>query len=471
MCALVLAAPLARAQGNYRSAALGGRSALMGDTGIALGTDGAAPFLNPATVVRVEATLALSVTFVSLDLLHASNWYVPGPVDPIYGSAPVSGADISRVSGNAIPSTFCLFTGLPRIVDKKDSRAGTEKFATCFGTTEIQQFDWTGQGYQPMPGTGTTAQSSSVRMSWQRFVVAPTYAVDITDSFALGASIQGTFTNFGRSASVGAITSAAGLPTTSSSYEFGASGSDFGLSALLGATYTLGHLTIGASIQSPDLSIYGHGNVSNYVQLTSSTAQAATTYLGQGGFHAREPTRMSLGVGWDWPRGSVELDGQLALADGDALELSTQGAQFTLPSTTGTPTSLLLHTRYQPTLNASIGAEFYVRRSLSLLTGFATDFSAVDNLSPTSLAPAQVNRLLLSFGVGTHGDTGTLIVGAQAYYGWGSAFAPNVYANPPVETPTSVRTFGVLFVLAGATNLKALANAVSDLRKDIGRPK
>ncbi len=184
---VVLAAPAARAQGNYNSVALGGRSALMGDTGIALGTDGAAPFLNPAGVVRVESTLALSVSFLSVDILHASNWYAPS-------------ADITRVSGNAVPSTACLFFELPRIFtpDDKESRAGTEKLAACFGTTELQQFDWVGQGFQTA-GTPGTIETSSVRWGWQRFVLGPTYAVNVTDAFALGASVQGVFTNFLRS--------------------------------------------------------------------------------------------------------------------------------------------------------------------------------------------------------------------------------------------------------------------------------
>jgi hypothetical protein len=37
------------AQGNDLSAPTGGRSALMGNTGVALARDGAAPFYNPAT--------------------------------------------------------------------------------------------------------------------------------------------------------------------------------------------------------------------------------------------------------------------------------------------------------------------------------------------------------------------------------------------------------------------------------------
>jgi hypothetical protein len=444
---IILFAASARAQGNYRSSALGGRSALMGDTGIALGTDGAAPLLNPATVVRVESTLALSVSFLTLDIMHATNWYAPG-------------ADISRVSGNAIPSTFCLFFDLPRISqpEDKESHAGLEKLATCFGTSELQSFDWVGQGFQT--GTPGTISTSSVRWGWQRFVIGPSYAVNVTHALALGASLHGAFTNFSSFASVGSIATDG---TASNVFQEGASGSDFGLTASLGATLSLDRFAIGAAVQSPDVSIYGHGNLSNYVLSNGAT----NIYYGQGGFHGREPTRFGLGLAYDWPRGTIEIDGQLALADGHAVELDMTGTQLTSPATVLTTQQVVRTTRFQPTVNVGVGAEIFVRPSLSILAGFATDFSAVDGLVPTSVAPAQTNRLLASFGIGSHGDAGTVIVGAQAYYSWGQMQG---YASAPTVTPVNVQGTGVLFVLAGATNFKSIQRAVEDMRQFVKRP-
>lgn len=444
---IVLIAPLARAQGNYRSSALGGRSALMGDTGIALGTDGAAPLLNPATVVRVESTLALSVSFLTLDILHAASWYAPN-------------ADITRISGNAIPSTFCLFFDLPRISnpEDKESRAGLEKLATCFGTSELQSFDWVGQGFQT--GTPGTISTSSVRWGWQRFVIGPSYAVNITHALAIGASLHGAFTNFSSFASIGSIGTDG---TASNVFQDGASGSDFGLTTTLGATLNLGHVAIGASVQSPDISIYGHGNLSNYV----ATNGATNVYFGQGGFHGREPTRFGLGLAYDWSRGTVEIDGQLALADGHAVELDMTGTQLTAPATVQTTQEVLRTTRFQPTVNVSAGAELFVRPSLSILAGVGTDFSAVDGLGATSVAPSQMNRVLASFGIGSHGDTGTVIIGAQAYYAWGQMQG---YVSPPTVAPVSVQGTGVLFVLAGATNFKSIQRAVDEMRRFVTRP-
>jgi hypothetical protein len=249
-------------------------------------------------------------------------------------------------------------------------------------------------------------------------------------------------------------------------FQEGSSGSDFGLTAMLGATLTLGHFTVGASVQSPDVSVYGRGNFSRYV-LSTGAAPSSMTYFGQGGFHGREPTRFGLGLGWDWPRGTIEIDGQLALADGEAVELDMQGTQLVTPGSALTQTSVLRRTRFQPTVNVGVGAEIYVRPSFSLLAGFATDFSAVDGLTPTSVAPAQMNRLLGSFGIGTHGDAGTVMLGAQAYWGWGQMQG---YANAPVVAPVNVQSFGALFVLAGATNFKSIQRAVEDMRRFVTKP-
>src|SRR5215471_8877450 len=81
-CALLFFSATARAQGNYKSTPTGGRSALLGDTGIALGSDGSSPFLNPATIVRIhDANLAFSVSFFSLGVTSFSAFHQPGAVD------------------------------------------------------------------------------------------------------------------------------------------------------------------------------------------------------------------------------------------------------------------------------------------------------------------------------------------------------------------------------------------------------
>ncbi len=438
----------------------------MGGTGIALGTDGAAPFLNPANVTSVESALVLSVNFLALDFAHAKNWYVPGPVDTAtYGNLPQSAADINRLSGNAIPSTFCLFQGMPRMNNHTSGRAGIEKFGYCFGTTELSQFDWSGKGYQGTLGDRSVTQASSVRRSWQRFVFAPTYAVNVTDRLTIGGSIQAVFDNFSFLNSVGTTTAGGVLPATSTAFESAAGGNSFALAGILGVTLTAGRWTLGGTVQSPDVVYTGHGNTSTYVQFANGTS-TSSTYIGRGDFHAREPTRFGAGLGYKFPGGTTfELDTSFALADGDALDLDTQGTRLDVPGTANDAASVHLHTRFQPTFNAGLGAEIFFNPRYSILTGVGTDFSAVDHLDQYSLATSKIDRVFFSLGFGSHTpDGGTLLLGVQGYYGWGSALSPNAYATPPVLAPTSIETYGVLFVIGGTANVKAIEQAVNAMK-------
>ncbi|MEI9952284.1 MAG: hypothetical protein WDO74_25670 [Pseudomonadota bacterium] len=103
----------ARAQANDRSSPLGGRSALMGNTGVALGRDGAAPFLNPATVVGIDdRRLAFSVNFLALQVNHFKDWHQPDGVDPRFGEVSLGGPRDLLFSHHHRP-VDALFVSLP----------------------------------------------------------------------------------------------------------------------------------------------------------------------------------------------------------------------------------------------------------------------------------------------------------------------------------------------------------------------
>src|SRR3954464_7625340 len=105
---MLMATTGARAQANDRSSPLGGRSALMGNTGVALGRDGASPFLNPATVVGIDdRQLAFSVNFLALQLNSFKDWHQPSSVDPRFGEVSLSESSISSTRITTVPSTVC----------------------------------------------------------------------------------------------------------------------------------------------------------------------------------------------------------------------------------------------------------------------------------------------------------------------------------------------------------------------------
>ena len=63
-----------------------------------------------------------------------------------------------------------------------------------------------------------------------------------------------------------------------------------------------------------------------------------------------------------------------------------------------------------------------------------------------------------------HGPGGELLFGTQLGYGWGEMLAPNVYAAPSDWSVVKTQGFSVLFVLAGATNLRTIKRAIEGVR-------
>ena len=146
--------------------------------------------------------------------------------------------------------------------------------------------------------------------------------------------------NFSFLASVGTTTSGGALPTTSAAFESAASGTSFALNGILGATLGAGGWMFGATVQSPDVPFAGHGNTSTYKQFPTGPT-TSSTFIGEGDFHAREPTRFGAGVGYTFASGTTfELDATFALADGDAFDLTTRGARLDVPPTTTVPTKI-----------------------------------------------------------------------------------------------------------------------------------
>src|SRR5690349_18010920 len=85
----------------------------MGNTVVALGRDGAAPFSNPATVVGIDdRKLAFSVNFLALQINHFSNWHQHSSVDPRFGDVSLGDRSISSTRITTVPSTICLFLSL-----------------------------------------------------------------------------------------------------------------------------------------------------------------------------------------------------------------------------------------------------------------------------------------------------------------------------------------------------------------------
>ncbi|MEI9937519.1 MAG: hypothetical protein WDO69_09900 [Pseudomonadota bacterium] len=472
----------ARAQANDRSSPLGGRSALMGNTGVALGRDGAAPFLNPATIVGIDdRKLAFSVNFLALQTNHFKDWHQPSSVDPRFGEVSIGDRSISSSRITTVPSTICLFLSLSALRDQEGTakddptpwKGGHQKFAVCLATLESEDLVVPARSVHAATAAGTTAQDVSLLRKWNRVQVGPSYSAQVNDKFALGASLQVAYTTSSFIQDAASITSTIDGSAVQSSLGASANGTSVDLTAILGATYQLGGVTYGASIQIPSLHLFGHYAATLHQTFDAATDSAATIASGSGSFRAKPPVRIAVGAGKAFDRLTVEGDASFTFGYHEGLassmhvdNTSTINHALTTSSFDATYTVSTL-----PTLNGAIGGEYFMSPRLSVLGGLWTNLSPFGALKPEpapslgNLVQGRTHRLGLSLGLGSYGEGGELLLGTQLGYGWGQTIVANLYSVPNDWSVVSSSNFSALFILAGSTNLRAIKSVIEGVGK------
>ncbi|MGH7296333.1 MAG: hypothetical protein ACRELB_15445, partial [Polyangiaceae bacterium] len=254
----------ARAQATYASAPIGGRSALMGGTGIALGRDGAAPFLNPASIVHIDDTgVAFSVNFYSYQSAHFSGFHQPGPVNASqYGALSLPGPSLDSSRVDALPSTLCFFFAVGSAPADSTAaeraatghRKGRKKIAACVTSPERLQLGATADGYAGASGGLHATQTTSLAQFWNRLYFGPSYSVYTSDDVALGASLLGIGTVANSSWSVDTLVTDGAGHGSASSYATGASAYSVDGGAVLGLLWHVGaHEVLGLSLMTPSV--------------------------------------------------------------------------------------------------------------------------------------------------------------------------------------------------------------------------
>ncbi len=471
MLTLALAGTDAAAQGNALSAPTGGRSALMGNTGVALSRDGSAPFLNPATIVRInDNSLAFSVNFYTFAATSFNGWHQPGPVDTSqFGNVALGGTSTSTNGFRIFPSTLCLFFTIRGVTAEGSNdgglHRGRQKLAVCFGSTEFEDVVLPALPFHGNTALGATAQTQSLERNWNRFQAGPTYSISLSDDFAIGASLHGVYTSESFILDSSSITSLASGGAVQSSLGAGVSAHAFDVAAIVGAAYHRGSFTLGASVQVPTVHVFGNYSATLHGDYGLAGTDNATLSSGTGTFSAPPPMRFSLGAGAEWKGLVVELDESLQVPMG-AIAASVNGSATTLTGTTATttPLSAFYSVPEHMAWNTALGAEYFVSKSFSLVGGASTSLSTLPALSPTmslgNVVQAKTSSASASLGIGSYGAGADLLIGAQLGYAWGQAMAVNPYVLPNDWAVVDMRSYSVMLVLAGATDLRAIGRAV-----------
>jgi hypothetical protein len=450
----------------------------MGNTGVALAEDGAAPFLNPATIVRIDDNaLAFSVNFFAFSLTNFSHWHQPGTVDPSrFGDTSLPNTSVSANGFNVLPSTLCLFFTIAGVTSEGDAgglHKGRQKLAACIGNVESSNVGLGALAYNGSTASGTTAQVQTFSSRWNRIYFGPSYSLSLTNHFAVGLSLHGVATDDTFDIEGSSITATPGATSLQSSLGTSGSGHAFDVTALLGAIYRAGSFTFGASFQVPSLHVYGTYNGALHNEYDDGTTEQATLRSGSGSFRAPPPVRASIGVGAHLKRVVLEADASYDLQTFNVIETSLSGFSTTTTggAATATPFASTYAVPVRPVLNLAAGGEYFVSPTFSIVGGASTNLTSLRPLAPSvtlgNLIPSRSSSASASLGIGSYGQEGALLIGVQLGYGWGEAVTANPYVVPNEWAVVDTRTYAAMVILAGSTNLRAMGRAMEKVESMI----
>jgi hypothetical protein len=350
----------------------------------------------------------------------------------------------------------------------EERRASQARLGLCVATVQSSGFTFDSESFSSTSATGTTRQAQTVRQTFSRTAVGPTYAMSITDALAMGASIhvsRAAFSSLFQNTS----TTYGGISPVTSMFYSASRGNSYDLSATIGATYRIDrYQTVAVSLELPSLHAFGSGGLNSYTHFDGATS-GTTSLSADGDFAAYTPMRIALGTGIERASGSAELNVSAYVPVGPAYAAKLAGRRLETSSGAGSDvaTSLDLSTRARGAVNVGVGGEIAVAPSISMLGGLSTDWSTVPKgallSDPMSYFAARTNRVAASLGVGSHGEGGDLYVGGELAYAWGERLAVNAYQLPARLETTAHDTYSLLFVIAGTTSLNAIKRAVSDI--------
>ncbi len=467
------AAP-AHAQGNYRGSPQGGRSALMGGTGVALGRDGSIPFLNPAGLTRIETgTVSFSTNFFALSHTKYDRLFQPnsGAADSTLGARRLDGTSYTQTQLDSVPSTLCLHFRLGKRMPA--DKTGRARFysAFCFGSTERSSNDGFALPFSAKSGATEISQSQTFTRSFRRFMVGPTLAVSLKERWSLGAALHLTGTSYYASTSSSNVSSG-DLNDRGTTLQTAFDGNSYDLALRLGASYKPDrHVTFGLSVQLPALHVLG----SLYATQTTTQLDGAgggrlTQQIGKGSFRAGPPPSIATGVGIEsWPN-RIESDLFVYFPLGSAfqseLDITTRRLEGSAVQKTANRVQIL--EKAHAVVDAAIGVEHYLNPSFSLLGGFSTDFSANPPLSATpafgSVMWSRSSRASVAFGAGSYGGSGEILFGTELSFAKGKAYMADSFATPNQLALVNQSTWTAMFILAGKTSFAKVRQTVDRIR-------
>ena len=456
----------ALAQGNPGATPLGGRSTLAGGTGVALGRDGAAPFLNPATISGIADTkVAFSVHAYQLSLTQLPDFYRPLPGRPEYADS-----SIVRRKFSTVPSTFCAFVALTRIIPEESSGllarvrgySGRTKLGICGATIERDSFELSAEGLSQVRRDATSSVAYDVRRTWRRFSIGPSLSYQITDQLTVGASSHVVVTGARSSWDINSLAlDEAGAAFTS--YSENMRGDSVDGSTIVGVTYAYRRQTFGLSARLPAVHFWGNARATRFVTAPNADAELA---LSTGSFKAPPRPNVALGTGVEWDMCTLEVDAIHTLGAPNSIETHLATTAYDRGSPQGRARDTVARERTRAITSFRLGAQWSVSPTLSLIGGARVDPSATHGplaRAPARFLQARTHQVAGSLGIGSSATGTELLIGGQLTHGWGKMLLLTPTHSGVDRSVMDTKTFTFVLVLSGSVNLRSITRAVEDL--------
>ena len=455
---LITAVRTASAQSNTGDVPLGGRSTLLGGTGVALGRDGASPFLNPATMGRIaDQRLAFSVHFYR---------YARTSVDDLIRAPHSLDARSSDVSQGAIsiqPSSFCAFITLSGLIPEEAQglwqtvrgNSGRTKLGLCGANIEREQYTLNAESRNFDDGTHHARVAYNLVHSWQRQSIGPSISYQLSKRLTLGATLQVITSSVSQSWDLAALVD----NTEGHVYQHHLQGNAIDGVTTLGVTWVNRRLTLGVAARLPSV------NVSNSARLTQYVSSPNTTprlLAGKGTFEAPLMPNLSVGAGAEWEKTSFEFDVSTSFD-------TSPGLRTTLTVTEGEEApsrKISSHDALRPTVAFRLGGERYLSPSLSVLAGARYEPANIRNgfAQPAfRLGPMNRNLVAGSVGFGSYGRGTEILLGFELSHSFGKMPIVSALNGDAAYAETRYGNTSLLVVLSGSVGLSAVKRTWQNL--------
>lgn len=453
---------LAKAEPSAMHAPLGGRSLLMGGTGVALGQDGSVPFLNPAAMSRIADTrLAFSVKLYRWTRAHYTNLVAA----PEGWSEGLPSLKTSRNRFQGLPSTFCAFLTLQGLVPESRERfwravhgeAGRMKLGLCGANIERSSIDVPAVGGAHTVGRRVTALEMSMSSAWQRFAIGPSLSYQLSSAWSFGASFHGVWTNAVNDWGVNATRVEAGsqeLTTLSRASR----GRSIDGQTTVGLLYTWRRQSWGVSVRFPAVHFEGQATANRTDHNPDTTASVV---LASGSFVAKPAPMLRLGTGQDGETSRMEFD--MAYSFGSDAALKADLMQTVYGPDGPRRSRLRQRLRSGDTVSFSAGGEFLLSSKLSLLGGLEFAPALLVDLPKRDplIVGTRTSGIAWSMGIGSYGPGSELLVGTRIGYEWGQLAAPRFLGSSLAVAER--RAWETLLILSGSVSLSAFKRTVDGI--------